>query len=138
MEQLRLKFERKPPKREAKIKVSSFIGKIDPEAYMKWETKMKKVFGCNSYNEEKKVMLATSAFKDYASIWWVQHQKEWSRCALKLLDTWKKLKSAMRICYAPKAYHTHHNKVQSQSKMSKIIEVSEKASQYESTRRKRE
>ncbi|KAF1888464.1 hypothetical protein Lal_00011237 [Lupinus albus] len=30
MEQLRLEFERKPPKREAKIKVPSFIGKIDP------------------------------------------------------------------------------------------------------------
>ncbi|KAF1888481.1 hypothetical protein Lal_00011254 [Lupinus albus] len=73
---------------------------------MKWETKMEKVFGCNSYNEEKKVMLATSAFKDYALSWW-----EWSRCGLKPIDTWEKLKSVMRFCYAPKAYHTNDNKV---------------------------
>ncbi|KAF1855215.1 hypothetical protein Lal_00042540 [Lupinus albus] len=31
MEELRLEFERKPPKREAKIKVPSFIGKNDPK-----------------------------------------------------------------------------------------------------------
>ncbi|KAF1884247.1 hypothetical protein Lal_00043532 [Lupinus albus] len=50
---------------------------------MKWEIKMEKVFNCNSFNEEKKVMLATSAFKDYALSWWVQIQKEWSRFGLK-------------------------------------------------------
>ncbi|KAF1855214.1 hypothetical protein Lal_00042539, partial [Lupinus albus] len=59
------------PKREAKIKVPSFNGKNDPETYLK----MEKVFNCNSYNEEKKVMLATSAFKDYALSWWVSNPK---------------------------------------------------------------
>ncbi|KAF1855623.1 hypothetical protein Lal_00002511 [Lupinus albus] len=128
MEELRLEFERKPPKREAKIKVPSFIGKNDPETYLKWEIKMEKVFNCNSYNEEKKVMLATSAFKGYALSWWVQIQKEWSRCGLKSIDTWERLKSAMRLSYAPKAYHqTNHNKVQSRSKLSQIIEDFEKA-----------
>ncbi|KAF1879705.1 hypothetical protein Lal_00043534 [Lupinus albus] len=84
-------------------------------------------------------MLATSAFKDYALSWWVQIQKEWSRFGLKPIDTWERLKSAMRLSYAPKAYHqTDHNKVQSRSKLSQIIEDFEKALQYESTRRKRE
>ncbi|KAF1862490.1 hypothetical protein Lal_00048617 [Lupinus albus] len=105
MEELRLEFERKPPKREAKIKVPSFIGKNDPETYLKWET---------------------GGFKSKRSL-----------CGLKSIDTWERLKSAMRLSYAPKAYHqTNHNKVQSRSKLSQIIEDFEKALQYESTRGK--
>ncbi|KAF1894438.1 hypothetical protein Lal_00043723 [Lupinus albus] len=75
MEELRLEFERKPPKREVKIKVPSFIGKNDPEAYLKWKIMMEKVFNCNFYNEEEKVLMATSEFKEKALSWWVQIQK---------------------------------------------------------------
>ncbi|KAF1893943.1 hypothetical protein Lal_00043726 [Lupinus albus] len=133
MEELRLEFERKPPKREVKIKVPSFIGKNDPEAYLKWKIMMEKVFNCNFYNEEEKVLMATSEFKEKALSWWVQIQKVRSKYGLHPINTWERLKSAMRFRYAPKAYQqTNHNK------MRQIIEDLIRALKDESRSRKRE
>ncbi|KAF1860224.1 hypothetical protein Lal_00037561 [Lupinus albus] len=133
MEELRLEFERKPPKREVKIKVPSFIGKNDPKAYLKWEIKMEKVFDYNFYNEEKKILKTTSKFKEKALSWWVQIQKVRSKYGFDPINTWERLKSAMRFRYAPKAYQqTNHNK------MSQIIEDLIRALKDESTSRKRE
>jgi hypothetical protein len=48
-----------------KIKIPSFQGKNDPEAYLEWETKMEMVFDCHNYLEIKKVKLAAIEFTDY-------------------------------------------------------------------------
>ena len=55
-----------------KMKVPSFQGKGDPEAYFEWETKTQFVFECQSYTENKKVRLAAAEFTDYAVVWWDQ------------------------------------------------------------------
>ncbi|KAL5550396.1 hypothetical protein UlMin_000572 [Ulmus minor] len=55
-----------------KIKIPSFQGKNDPEAYLEWETKMEMVFDCHNYSEIKKVKLAAIEFTDYAIVWWDQ------------------------------------------------------------------
>ena len=52
-----------------KMKIPAFQGKSDPEAYLEWEKKVKKVFECHNYTEEKKVKLATVEFTNYASVW---------------------------------------------------------------------
>ena len=52
-----------------KIKISSFQGKNDPEAYLEWEKKIKLVFDCHNYFELKKVKLAIIEFFDYVIIW---------------------------------------------------------------------
>lgn len=59
-----------------KIKVPTFHGKNDYEAYLEWETKMEQVFDCHHYNERKKVKVASLEFKDYALVWWDQMPKE--------------------------------------------------------------
>lgn len=41
-----------------KIKIPSFQGKNDPEAYLEWETKMEMVFDCHNYSEIKKKRLS--------------------------------------------------------------------------------
>ena len=41
-----------------KMKIPSFQGKSDPEAYLEWEKKVERVFECHNYTEEKKVKLA--------------------------------------------------------------------------------
>ena len=51
-----------------KMKVPSFQGKSDPEAYFEWETKTQFVFECQSYTENKKVRLAAAEFTDYAVV----------------------------------------------------------------------
>ncbi|PON88166.1 hypothetical protein TorRG33x02_159950, partial [Trema orientale] len=40
-----------------KVKIPSFQGKNDPEAYLEWEKRMEIVFDCHNYSEIKKVKL---------------------------------------------------------------------------------
>ncbi|KAH9792603.1 hypothetical protein KPL71_004191 [Citrus sinensis] len=40
-----------------KMKIPSFQGKSDPEAYLEWEKKMEFIFDCHNYSEAKKVEL---------------------------------------------------------------------------------
>ena len=53
-----------------KMKIPSFQGKSDPEAYLEWEKKMKFIFDWHNYLEAKKVKLAVIEFSDYAITWW--------------------------------------------------------------------
>ena len=55
-----------------KMKIPSFQGRNDPEAYLEWEKKLELIFDCHNYSEEKKVKLAVIEFTDYAIIWWDQ------------------------------------------------------------------
>ena len=52
-----------------KMKIPSFQGKNDPEAYLEWERKVELVFDCHDYSENKKVKLAVIEFSDYAIVW---------------------------------------------------------------------
>lgn len=51
-----------------KLKIPSFQGKLDPEAYIEWERKVEGIFKCHNYSEAKKVQLAAVEFTDYASV----------------------------------------------------------------------
>ena len=53
-----------------KMKIPSFQGKNDLEAYLEWEKKVELIFECHNYSEEKKVKLIVIEFTDYAIIWW--------------------------------------------------------------------
>jgi len=39
-----------------KMKIPSFQGRSDPEAYLEWEKKMEFVFDCHNYSEKKKLI----------------------------------------------------------------------------------
>ena len=49
-----------------KMKIPSFQGKNDPEVYLEWEKKVKFIFECHNYSEEKNVKLVVIEFTDYA------------------------------------------------------------------------
>jgi hypothetical protein len=49
-----------------KLKIPSFQGRSDPEAYLEWEKKMEFVFDCHNYSETKEVKLAVIEFSEYA------------------------------------------------------------------------
>ena len=55
-----------------KIRIPSFQGKTNLEAYFEWEKKVEFVFDCHNYSEMKKVKLAAIEFSDYAIILWDQ------------------------------------------------------------------
>ena len=75
-------FDSKDPRRDApkvdgnlgsiKMKIPSFQGKSDPEAYLEWVDKVERVFDCHNYSEAKKLKLAVLEFTNYAAIWWDQ------------------------------------------------------------------
>ena len=55
-----------------KMKIPSFQGKNDPQAYLEWERKVELVFYCHNYSENKKVKLTVIEFSDYTTMWWDQ------------------------------------------------------------------
>jgi hypothetical protein len=48
------------------MKIPTFQGKNDPDAYIEWERNVEHVFECHNYFEEKKVKLTVVKFVDYA------------------------------------------------------------------------
>ncbi|XP_073033848.1 uncharacterized protein [Primulina eburnea] len=79
-----------------KMKIPSFHGKSDPEAYLEWEKRVEFVFDCHHYSEQKKVRLAIVEFVDYALIWWDQLVTTKRRCNERPIETWAEMKSVMR------------------------------------------
>ena len=51
-----------------KVKIPTFQGKTDPDAYLEWEKRIELVFDCHDYSELKKVKLAAIEFTDYAIV----------------------------------------------------------------------
>ena len=49
-----------------KMKIPSFQGKNDPEAYLEWESKVENVFEIHNYSEDKKIKLTTVEIYGYA------------------------------------------------------------------------
>ncbi|XP_019435376.1 PREDICTED: uncharacterized protein LOC109341859 [Lupinus angustifolius] len=106
-----------------KIKVPTFIGKNDPEAYLEWELKMEQVFECSSYQESKKVKVAALEFKEYALIWWDQLNKERRRAGAEAINTWVEMKVLMRRRFVPSSYQRDiHNKLQRLTQGSKSVD----------------
>ena len=55
-----------------KMKIPTFQGKSDLEAYLEWKKKVERVFECHNNIEEKKVKSSTVEFTNYVSVWWDQ------------------------------------------------------------------
>ncbi|XP_050875736.1 uncharacterized protein LOC127079398 [Lathyrus oleraceus] len=109
--------------RGIKIKVPTFVGKSDPEAYLEWETKLEQIFNCHNYSNLEKVQVASIEFKEYALVWWDQLTKDRRRYAERPIDTWEKMKRIMRRRFVPSYYHRElHNKLQRLTQGSKSVE----------------
>uniref|UniRef100_A0A2N9G1U5 CCHC-type domain-containing protein n=1 Tax=Fagus sylvatica TaxID=28930 RepID=A0A2N9G1U5_FAGSY len=79
-----------------KMKIPSFQGKNDPEAYLEWEKKVELIFECHNYSEEKKVKLAVIEFTDYAIIWWDQLVMNRRRNHERAIETQEEMRAIMR------------------------------------------
>ena len=77
--------------RNIKMKIPSFQGKNDPEAYLEWERKVELVFDCHNYSENKKVKLAAIGFSDYATVWWDQLVFYMRRNREPNVETWEEM-----------------------------------------------
>ena len=69
------------------MKIPSFQGKSDPEAYLEWEKRIELVFDCQNYSEDQKVKLAAVEFTDYAIGWWDKETLSRRRAGQRPIDT---------------------------------------------------
>uniref|UniRef100_A0A2N9GUZ1 Reverse transcriptase n=1 Tax=Fagus sylvatica TaxID=28930 RepID=A0A2N9GUZ1_FAGSY len=88
-----------------KMKIPSFQGKNDPEAYLEWEKKVELIFECHNYSEEKKVKLVVIEFTDYAIIWWDQLVMNRRRNHERAIETWEEMRAIMRRRFVPSHYY---------------------------------
>ena len=96
-----------------KMKIPSFQGKNDPEAYLEWERKVELVFDFHHYSENKKVKLAVIEFSDYAIVWWDQLVLNKRRNREPSVETWEEMKRVMRKRFVPTYYYRElYNKLQ--------------------------
>ena len=96
-----------------KMKIPSFQGNNDPEAYLEWERKVELVFDCHHYSENKKVKLAVIEFSDYAIVWWDQLVLNKRRNREPSVETWEEMKRVMRKRFVPTYYYRElYNKLQ--------------------------
>ena len=106
-----------------KLKIPSFQGKSDPEAYLEWEKKMEFVFDCHNYSEAKKVKLAVIEFSDYAITWWDQLVINRRRNRERPIETWEAMKTVMRKRFVPSYYYRElHKKLQGLRQGSRSVE----------------
>ena len=88
-----------------KMKIPSFQGKNDLEAYLEWEKKEELIFEYYNYSEEKKVKLAIIEFTDYAIIWWDQLVMNRRRNHERPIQMWEEMKATMRRRFVPSHYY---------------------------------
>nr|XP_027109255.1 uncharacterized protein LOC113729128 [Coffea arabica] len=88
-----------------KIKVPTFQGKSDLEAYLEWEGRIETVFDCYDYSGEQNVKVATVEFTEYALIWWDQERTSRRRNGEPQVRTWRELEAMMRKRFVPSYYN---------------------------------
>ena len=88
-----------------KLKVPSFQGKSDPEAYFEWETKLQFVFDCHNYTDDRKVKLAAAEFTNYAVVCWDQLVTNRRRAGERPITTWDEMKAVMKKRFVPRHYY---------------------------------
>lgn len=109
--------------KEIKIKIPSFQGKSDPDAYLEWEKRIEMIFECQDYREDQKVKLATLEFTDYAIIWSDQVRLSRRRCGELPVTTWHELRRLMRKRFIPSHYHRDlYQKLQNLSQGSRSVD----------------
>jgi hypothetical protein len=87
------------PFTKVKFMIPPFYGLYDAESYLDWEMTIDNIFSSHLVSEQHRVRQATSAFKDFAIIWWNELP------SLRLRpNTWDMLKTAMYERFVPPAY----------------------------------
>ena len=106
-----------------KVKIPTFQGKTDHEAYLEWEKRIELVFDCHEYSELKKVKLAAIEFTDYAIVWWDQLIVSTRRNGERPIKTWEEMKTVMMRRFIPSHYYRGlFQKLQTLTQGSKCVE----------------
>ncbi|KAI9173861.1 hypothetical protein LWI28_007727 [Acer negundo] len=106
-----------------KVKIPTFQGKTDPEAYLEWEKRIELVFDCHDYSELKKVKLAAIEFTDYAIVWLDQLIMSRRRNGERPIEMWEEMKTVMRRRFILSHYYKGlFQKLQTLTQWSKCVQ----------------
>lgn len=93
------------------MKIPQFKSWNDAEVYLEWEMKVKIIFECHNYSEEKKVYskekkvkLVAVEFTYYDLVWWDQQLLAKHRNQ-EPIATWKEMKRIMWKWFVPSYYY---------------------------------
>jgi hypothetical protein len=76
--------------------ILAFLDKINLEAYLEWEKKVKLIFYCHHCSKVKRVKLIVIEFTNYDIIWWDHHVLGRMKNEEKLIETWDEMKIVIR------------------------------------------
>ncbi|KAF8110977.1 hypothetical protein N665_0077s0038 [Sinapis alba] len=88
-----------------KLKIFTFDGKNDHDAFVEWERKIELVFDCQNFSELKKVRLAATEFCGYAINWYDQVVTHRRRTGRRPIASWDELTTLMRRRFVLEHYH---------------------------------
>lgn len=88
-----------------KLRIPSFSGKNDPDAYLEWEKMIEFVFDCQNYFESKKIRLVVTEFDGYALHWWDQVVITRCKTGETKVSSWFELKTIMKKRFVPGHYN---------------------------------
>lgn len=89
------------------MKIPSFHGKSDREAYIEWERKMELVFDLRNYFELQKVNIAQYEFTYYAIVQLDQLCIESRLCGEGPIETGNEMKRIMRLQFIMGQYYSN-------------------------------
>ena len=95
---------RQPIENLPKMSVPIFKGSSEVDEYIDWKDQMERFFGVFTYTEPRKVDLAISEFKDYASTWWKEQERKRRLLGYPRAATWNQLVRLMDVAFIPPTY----------------------------------
>ena len=79
-----------------KLKIPTFFGRNNPEAFLEWLDEVESIFGVRNYSDETKLGLVLTELKSYVKTWWNKLTYDRERDRELPVETWSELKRLMR------------------------------------------
>ena len=82
-----------------KLEIPTFDGNVNPEKYLEWEMRLDQIFEAQTFDDERRIALATVHLTNYALLWWDNQKKTvmpWHP-----IHSWEELKARFRVRWVP-------------------------------------
>ncbi|KAF8047244.1 hypothetical protein N665_3134s0001 [Sinapis alba] len=91
--------------KDLKLTPPTFAGKVNPDAYIDWETRMEYIFDYYHYTEARKISLAAAQLTETALSWWDREASERRRLRRDPIIHWDDMRALLRKRYVPNYYY---------------------------------
>ena len=89
---------------DIEVELPEFDGKMQGDTFRDWLYTIEKNFEFKEFSEERKVKLVAIRLKGYSSLWWKNLKKERIREERRPIQTWGKMKRALKKRFLSENY----------------------------------